>query len=332
MAMRAASIWRASSQIGSSACKANSPKAMVLPLCAVPFMRPRCCLRYLVRFGASNMASTPISRPLPPRRVSFPAWRGVTPARDGPRPAAAVARRIRASRGVARETRDLFARFVRVVRLGGRDVWRLGTLALVRGRSGELVCGGGRDHGAAIWQRLALARLDGPTGGGSRLAAWSAGSASRAATHGGTGTATAPLATGALAREITGSGGSRGALAHGAGRPIGRRAPAALTATPRPATISTTEAAAFSATTARPAALSAASRPTTLGALAGIGGRGRLGRTRAFGALALWQDVAMVDPDLDADHAVGGVGLSQAVINVGAQRLQRHTAFNLFLG
>src|SRR5579885_2050434 len=56
-AIRAASIWRASSQTGSSACKPYSPKASVLPRWAVPFMRPRCCLRYFVRDGANNMAS-----------------------------------------------------------------------------------------------------------------------------------------------------------------------------------------------------------------------------------------------------------------------------------
>src|SRR5215472_15637056 len=55
MAIRAASICRASSQTGSSACKANSPKAMVLPRWAVPRMRPRCCLRCFDLDGDSNM-------------------------------------------------------------------------------------------------------------------------------------------------------------------------------------------------------------------------------------------------------------------------------------
>src|SRR5215469_6851675 len=57
--MRADSICRASSQIGSSACKANSPKAMVLPRWAVPRIRPRCCLRCFDLDGDSNMTSAP---------------------------------------------------------------------------------------------------------------------------------------------------------------------------------------------------------------------------------------------------------------------------------
>src|SRR5216683_8199479 len=56
-AIRADSIWRASNQQGSKACNPNSPKASVLPRWALPFMRPRCCLRYLYRDGANNMAS-----------------------------------------------------------------------------------------------------------------------------------------------------------------------------------------------------------------------------------------------------------------------------------
>src|SRR5205807_8621193 len=38
-------------------------------------------------------------------------------------------------------------------------------------------------------------------------------------------------------------------------------------------------------------------------------------------------DVALVNPDLDADPAEGRLGLVQAVVDVGAQRVQRHTAF-----
>src|SRR2546422_6070425 len=56
-AIRAASICRASIQQGSMACKPYSPKAIVFPRWAVPFIRPRCCLRYFVRDGANNMAS-----------------------------------------------------------------------------------------------------------------------------------------------------------------------------------------------------------------------------------------------------------------------------------
>src|SRR5215472_4346518 len=55
-AIRADSIWRDSNQHGSRACNPNSPKESVLPRMAAPLMRPRCCLRYLKRDGASNMA------------------------------------------------------------------------------------------------------------------------------------------------------------------------------------------------------------------------------------------------------------------------------------
>src|SRR5690242_8244465 len=37
-------------------------------------------------------------------------------------------------------------------------------------------------------------------------------------------------------------------------------------------------------------------------------------------------DVALVDPDLDADTAEGGLGLEEAVVHVGAQGVQGHTA------
>src|SRR5690606_24168649 len=39
------------------------------------------------------------------------------------------------------------------------------------------------------------------------------------------------------------------------------------------------------------------------------------------------EDLALVDPDLDADDAVGGAGFSETVVDVGAQGVQRHTAF-----
>ena len=43
-------------------------------------------------------------------------------------------------------------------------------------------------------------------------------------------------------------------------------------------------------------------------------------------------DVALVDPDLDADAAAGGLGLAEAVVDVGAQRVQRHPTFAVPLG
>src|SRR3970282_2354517 len=51
MATRAASICRCVIQAGSSDLSPYSPKASVEPRQALPFMRPRCCLRYLTFFG-----------------------------------------------------------------------------------------------------------------------------------------------------------------------------------------------------------------------------------------------------------------------------------------
>src|SRR5205823_11594081 len=42
--------------------------------------------------------------------------------------------------------------------------------------------------------------------------------------------------------------------------------------------------------------------------------------------------VALVDPDLDADDAVGGRGFAGAVVDVSAQGVQRHTAFAIPFG
>src|SRR5690606_4181013 len=38
------------------------------------------------------------------------------------------------------------------------------------------------------------------------------------------------------------------------------------------------------------------------------------------------ENLALEDPALDADHAVGGKRLGFGVVDVGAQRMQRHTA------
>src|SRR5579872_4560266 len=42
--------------------------------------------------------------------------------------------------------------------------------------------------------------------------------------------------------------------------------------------------------------------------------------------LLLADNVALVDPDLDADAAIGRVGFARAVVDVGPQRVQRHLA------
>src|ERR1700694_1825247 len=55
------------------------------------------------------------------------------------------------------------------------------------------------------------------------------------------------------------------------------------------------------------------------------------GSRRRPSALLL-QQVALVHPDLDADHAVGGACLGEAVIDVGLQRVQRQPPFLVPLG
>src|SRR6476619_2567170 len=39
------------------------------------------------------------------------------------------------------------------------------------------------------------------------------------------------------------------------------------------------------------------------------------------------EDLALVDPHLDADDSIGGLRLGEAVVDVGAQVVQRHAAF-----
>ena len=46
----------------------------------------------------------------------------------------------------------------------------------------------------------------------------------------------------------------------------------------------------------------------------------------------LVRDVALVDPDLHADAAEGGLGLVEAVVDVRAERVQRHTTLAVELG
>src|SRR6476469_4269626 len=43
-------------------------------------------------------------------------------------------------------------------------------------------------------------------------------------------------------------------------------------------------------------------------------------------------DLALVDPDLHADAAEGGLGLGEAVVDVGAERVQGHAALAVALG
>src|SRR5690606_27434659 len=67
--------------------------------------------------------------------------------------------------------------------------------------------------------------------------------------------------------------------------------------------------------------------------------RRRLGRRRCAGGarrgalgVRLREHLALVDPHLDADHAVGRLRLAEAVVDVGAQRVQRHPALAVPLG
>jgi glycerol dehydrogenase-like iron-containing ADH family enzyme len=39
----------------------------------------------------------------------------------------------------------------------------------------------------------------------------------------------------------------------------------------------------------------------------------------------------VIDPDLDADDTIGGVRFGQAIVDIGAQCLQRHAALRLLL-
>ena len=52
----------------------------------------------------------------------------------------------------------------------------------------------------------------------------------------------------------------------------------------------------------------------------------------AAGAVALGHDLALVDPALDADPAGRGPRLDEAVVDVGAQRVQRDAAVGVALG
>jgi hypothetical protein len=58
IAMRPASIWRSVTQPHSVAFSPKSPNVTLLPVQALPDMRPRCCFRYLTFFGI-NMEVVP---------------------------------------------------------------------------------------------------------------------------------------------------------------------------------------------------------------------------------------------------------------------------------
>src|SRR5947207_2573572 len=61
-------------------------------------------------------------------------------------------------------------------------------------------------------------------------------------------------------------------------------------------------------------------------------GHGGLARDLVLGGGAIREDVALVDPDLHADAAKGRLRLTEAVVDVGAQRVEWHPAFAVPLG
>ena len=77
------------------------------------------------------------------------------------------------------------------------------------------------------------------------------------------------------------------------------------------------------ASTIRPVAAGrslTATRTTRTGTTAGRVARGFLSRTLGTRA----GDIALIDPDLDPDPTEGGLGLVEAVVDVGPQGVQRH--------
>ncbi len=73
-------------------------------------------------------------------------------------------------------------------------------------------------------------------------------------------------------------------------------------------------------------------RPAPGGRAAGADGRSAAGRLGRRSSRSVAQGFALVDPDLHADHAVGRLGLGDAVVDVGTQRVQRHPTFAVPLG
>src|SRR5215210_2553957 len=56
------------------------------------------------------------------------------------------------------------------------------------------------------------------------------------------------------------------------------------------------------------------------------------GRLRRSAAALLFEEIPLVDPDLDPDHAVGRPGLRGAVVDVGLQGMERQTPLLVPLG
>src|SRR5262249_26340778 len=111
-------------------------------------------------------------------------------------------------------------------------------------------------------------------------------------------------------------------------------ASAAATATAA-ATRATGSAAAATAAAVAPAAPAAVTPAATAPAVVVVAAarlRGLLERGQVLAGVALRHDLALVDPALDADAAERRAGLVEAVVDVGAQRVQRHAAVGVLLG
>src|SRR5262249_22680383 len=73
--------------------------------------------------------------------------------------------------------------------------------------------------------------------------------------------------------------------------------------------------------------------PAGLALAAGLADRHRgLAADLVLGRGLVREDVALVDPNLHADAAEGGAGLTEAVIDVGPKGVQRHPALAVPLG
>src|SRR5579883_319966 len=304
-AIRAASIWRASSQTGSSACRPNSPKASVLPRWAVPFMRPRCCLRYFVRDGANNMASYLLYwlslctgfrlgcgrfrrlRGLRGYLLNLDLWRfrNLWRFHDGSGLAYRVFRPLRL-RGLRYSGLTLRTRAT-LPALATLSLW---TLTL----------------GLSLWTRAALPALSLRA-----LATLSLGLSLWGFTLCLTLRALAAFALWALATLSL---------------PLRTRAALALRTLATLATLAFPALAALATLTALPAAL------TAFAALALARESWLRSEFGGFCCQALaGQHIALINPYFDTDNAKGGMRLCLAVINIGTQGMQGNFPLNLFL-
>src|SRR6185503_6930872 len=89
---------------------------------------------------------------------------------------------------------------------------------------------------------------------------------------------------------------------------------------------------AAAAPTASAAGATAATATAATATAATAGGLLRRVELRQVGGEALGHDLALVDPYLHADPAEGRAGLVEAVVDVGAHRVERHATVRVALG